>query len=76
LDASGQRYTGGSGYPSLGTFYKHVNAAGGVSEYMKWRFDCDIEDALRRMSIADKEIETLLSRRSQVVAGPLRHPYG
>src|SRR5262245_4745909 len=31
-------YTGGSGYPCLGTFYKHAKWHGGVIEYMRWRF--------------------------------------
>jgi hypothetical protein len=73
--AAWQRYTGGSGYPALGTFYKHVKHAGGVAEYMRRCFVTDIEDALRKMSIEDKEIDELLSQRSKAPPTPLRHPY-
>ena len=68
-----QRYTGGSGHPSLRTFYKHVDDAGGIREYMTRRFERDIKDALLKMSVEDKEIDELLSQRSE--PPPLRHPY-
>jgi hypothetical protein len=29
-----ERYTGGSGYPALSTFYQHVKHTGSVDEYM------------------------------------------
>jgi hypothetical protein len=74
--AAWERYTGGAGYPALGTFYKHVKHAGGVSDYMRWSFESDFEDALRKMSIEDKDINNLLSQRSVEPVGPLRHPFG
>jgi hypothetical protein len=40
------QYTGGGGYPSLGTFYRHVREFGGVTEYMRWCFSSDIGQAL------------------------------
>jgi len=75
--AAWQRYTGGSGYPALGTFYKHVKDAGGVREYMEWRFQSDFESALREMDIEDKDIIELLSQRSEakVITHTLRHPF-
>lgn len=73
--AAWQRYTGGSGYPALGTFYKHVKHAGGVPEYMRWSFESDFEDALRKMDIEDKDIIKLLSQRSDEITRPLRHPF-
>jgi hypothetical protein len=57
------RYTGGSGYPSLGTFYKHVKHAGGIIEYMRWRFSSDFPAALRSMAVKDPDIQALLAQR-------------
>ena len=62
-----QRHTGGSGYPALGTFYKHVKDAGSLTEYMRWRFLSDFEDALRKMAVNDEDIQKLLSQREQFV---------
>jgi hypothetical protein len=74
--AAWPRYTGGSGYPALGTFYKHVKDAGGVNAYMRRCFESDIEEALRKLPIEDNEIEELLSQRSVEPRKPLRDPYG
>jgi hypothetical protein len=52
-----ERYTGGSGYPALGTFYQHVRHAGSIIEYMRQRFESDFEDALLKMSVADKTLK-------------------
>jgi|SRR5215831_10863702 len=73
--AAWQRYTGGCGYPALGTFYKHVKHAGGVTTYMRSCFESDFEEALQKMSIEGKEINKLLSARSVEPREPLRHPY-
>lgn len=64
--AAWERYTGGSGYPALGTFYKHVKDAGGVADYMRWRFEGDIEDALKKMAVRDQEILDLLKERKSL----------
>jgi hypothetical protein len=57
------RYTGGSGYPALGTFYKHVKDSDGLAEYMRWCFFNDFEKPLRSMAIKDGAIEALLIER-------------
>jgi hypothetical protein len=54
-------YTGGSGYPALGTFYKHVKEADGVEPYLRNHFGYDFSKALRALKIKDLEIENLLS---------------
>jgi hypothetical protein len=58
--AAWERYTGGSGYPALGTFYKHVKDAGGLAKYMRWCFENDIEGALKNMAVRDQDILDLL----------------
>lgn len=70
-----QRYTGGKGYPSLGTFYQHVRHAGTVTDYMRQCFESDLEDALRKISVRDTDIEHLLSQRTKEPSGRMRHPY-
>lgn len=70
-----QRYTGGNGYPALGTFYQHVRHAGSVTEYMRQCFEGDFEDALRKMAVEDKDIDKLLSQRSKEPSARVRHPY-
>jgi hypothetical protein len=54
------QYTGGSGYPCLGTFYKHVKDFGGIIPYMGWCFGNSFESALTQMGVCDQEIATLL----------------
>src|SRR5208282_422540 len=40
------RYTGGSGYPALGTFYQHVKHSGSLSKYMEWCLTSELERSL------------------------------
>jgi hypothetical protein len=61
-----QQYTGGTGYPSLGTFYKHVQHAGGLTEYMTWCFDTNFPGALQALSVNDPEIQKLLAERDRL----------
>jgi hypothetical protein len=61
-----KRYIGGSGYPTLGTFYKHVRDLSGLTEYMRWCFLNRFEEALRAMNVHDEEIEAILFQRSQL----------
>jgi hypothetical protein len=49
------------GYPSLGTFYKHVQHHGSVTAYLEWRFESDIE-LLFPSNIRDPEVEELLKK--------------
>jgi hypothetical protein len=51
-------YTGGSGYPALGTFYKHVKEEG-VDHYLRWSFSSDFRSALHKMNVVDKDIQEL-----------------
>jgi hypothetical protein len=60
--AAWKLYTGGSGYPALGTFYQHVIHSGSLSKYMEWCFPNDLEKSLRIIGAEDKEIETLLKK--------------
>jgi len=58
-------YTGGSGYPALGTFYKHVREQG-LTEYVRWCFSNDFQKALERMGVEDNDIQHLLSEREYI----------
>ena len=58
-------FTGGSGYPSLGTFYKHVKESGVIS-YMRWYFSNRFENSLKAMGINDSEIVDLLNERDRI----------
>lgn len=62
--AAWERYTGGSGYPALGTFYQHVKHSGSLSKYMEWCFPNDLQKSLRILDVEDKEIEGLLKEHS------------
>lgn len=55
--------TGGSGYPALGTFYKHVKFDGTVEQYLCRSFSHDFQKALKQMKINDGEIRDLLAAR-------------
>lgn len=69
-----ERYTGGSGYPALGTFYQHVKHSGSLDEYMKWCLANDLERSLRVLEITDKEINALLIERERLwrpTSGPM-----
>lgn len=58
-------YTGGSGYPSLGTFYKHVRDEG-VTQYLERCFCYDFEVVLQGMGINDKEITSLIEQAKNI----------
>jgi hypothetical protein len=60
------RYTGGLGYPTLGTFYQHVNDAGGLNEHLTWCLINDLERSLRILNLEDLEIKELLGEREQL----------
>lgn len=64
--AAWERYTGGTGYPALGTFYQHVKHSGGLSKHLEWCFTNDLERSLRVLGIVDTEIETLLQERARL----------
>jgi hypothetical protein len=52
-------------YPALGTFYEHIKDDSGVGEYMRWCFENDIEEALKKIAVHDQEIlERLKERKS------------
>jgi hypothetical protein len=72
--AAWEQYTGGSGYPALGTFYQHVKHSGSLSKYMEWCLTSDLEQALRVLAVEDKEIQSLLQEREQLwrpTSGPM-----
>lgn len=52
-------YTGGSGYPALGTFYKHVKDEG-MERYLRRSFSHDFQRALEKMNVKDRDIQSLL----------------
>lgn len=52
-------YTEGVGYPSLGTFRKHVKEEG-LDNYFRRVFRHSFEEALNKMMIVDPEINELL----------------
>lgn len=64
--AAWQRYTGGKGYPALGTFYQHVKHAGGLSQHLEWCLKNDLEHCLKVLGIEDGEIKALLKEREQL----------
>lgn len=61
-----QLYTGGTGYPALGTFYKHVKDSGGVTDYLSHRFRYNFENILTEMKISDSEIDGLLLKKKNI----------
>lgn len=58
-------YTGGVGYPSLGTFRKHVKE-GGLAKYFQRVFSHHFEEALDKMGVVDSEIDKLLTQMDQL----------
>ncbi|WP_157466893.1 hypothetical protein [Edaphobacter aggregans] len=64
--AAWERYTGGSGYPALGTFYLHVKHSGSLGKYMEWCLTNDLERSLGVLEVKDKEIDALLQERAQL----------
>jgi hypothetical protein len=68
------RYTGGAGYPALGTFYQHIKHSGNISKYMEWCLTNDLERSLRVLGVEDKEIDALLQERARLwrpTSGPM-----
>jgi len=60
-----QFLTGGTEYPALGTFYKHVKEEG-LEKYLHRTFRDDFSKALTKMCIKDNEIKMLLERRERI----------
>lgn len=60
-----QLLTGGSDYPTLGTFYKHVKSEG-LEKYLHRTFLHDFSKALTQMGIEDNEIKMLLELRERI----------
>jgi hypothetical protein len=60
------RYTGGAGYPALGTFSQHVKHSGSLSKYMECCLTSDLERSLGVLEVKDKEIDTLLQERARL----------
>ncbi len=54
-------YTGGVGYPSLGTFRKHVKEEG-LAKYFRRTFSQGFEEALNKMEVVDPEINEILTQ--------------
>lgn len=52
-------YTGGDGYPALGTFYTHVRDEG-IEKYLTQHFSYDLDKVLRKLRVDDQEITALL----------------
>lgn len=67
-------YTGGSGYPALGTFYNHVRERG-LTHYVTWCFENDPQKALRIMDTTDPEIEGLLAQADSIPVYRKPHPW-
>lgn len=63
-------YTGGSGYPALGTFYRHVRDEG-IEKYLRQHFGCDLEKVLHKLRVEDQEITVLLKSAEKL--GVRRH---
>lgn len=61
-------YTGGRGYPALGTFYNHVRDDG-VETYLRQHFQYDLETAMKKLCVKDSEIETLLRSADELRRG-------
>ena len=58
-------YTGGNGYPALGTFYAHLKDTT-IEKYMTDAFERDFEDALQKMGVSDREIQDLLASMARI----------
>ena len=72
--AAWELYTGGAGYPGLGTFYQHVKHAGSLSKYMEWCLPNNLERVLHIIGVKDEEIEMLLKEHKSLwrpTSGPL-----
>jgi hypothetical protein len=65
-------YTGGRGYPALGTFYKHVRDFDGVEKYLRWSFEHDIDKVLRTLGVDDSEVTGML-RDAEKMRVPLEY---
>jgi hypothetical protein len=65
-------YTGGRGYPALGTFYKHVRDFEGVEKYLRWSFEHDIDKILRTPRVDDPEVTGML-RAAEKMRIPLEY---
>jgi hypothetical protein len=66
--AAWELYTGGSGYPALGTFYKHVKDEGSVEQYLRRSSSNAFQKALKQMKIEDGENQELHVAREKIPA--------
>lgn len=67
-------YTGGEGYPALGTFYDHVRTDGLVP-YMSRRFVHDLPRVLEVLGVKDPDVEALLRQRDAIPDYREPHPW-
>ena len=59
--AAWERLTqGGKDYPSLGTFYKHIQQFGNLRLYLTWSFQSDLKHAIKIGGIRDDEVKALI----------------
>ena len=54
-----------SGYPSLGTFYKHTKEEG-MPKYIKRQFEQDFEACLEKLGISDENIVKIINERDNI----------
>lgn len=54
-----------SGYPSLGTFYKHTKDEG-MEKYIKRQFEQDFEACLEKLGINDESITNIINERNNI----------
>lgn len=54
-----------SGYPSLGTFYKHTREEG-MPNYIKRQFEQNFEDCLEKLGISDESIVNIIKERDNI----------
>lgn len=69
-----KRCTGGNGYPSLGTFYKHVEDEGLENWLQRW-FKNNLATALEQIGVYDEEVLDLLIRRERIPEYREPHPW-
>jgi hypothetical protein len=54
-----------SGYPSLGTFYKHTKDEG-MLKYIKRQFEQDFEACLEKLGLSDENITSIINERDNI----------
>ena len=66
--------TGGTGYPSLGTFYQHVRKEGLEKYLARWLRD-HVTETLDKIGVRDEEISTILDERNNTPECREPHPW-